>query len=121
MISLGTIVCQICCGDLVKEGLYARCLKCGIYWIIVYNQDGTFKYMKKVEQTPRLGKEYIGSLNDPKAFKAVNLGTLKRTRQKPKALNFLHGLVPYDEKQEKQKKKFKKKLERKLRREHGKQ
>ncbi len=34
-----------------------------------------------------------------------------RTRQKPKALNFLHGLTPYDKKQEKQKQKFKKKLE----------
>ncbi len=43
-----------------------------------------------------------------------------RIRQKPKALNFLHGLAPYDKKQEKQKKKFKKKLEKKLRKEHGK-
>ncbi len=36
-----------------------------------------------------------------------------------KDLKFLHGLVPYDKKQEKQKKKFKKKLEKKLRKEHG--
>ena len=61
-------------------------------------------------------KGYIASLNDPKAFKAVNLGTLKRAREndKKKALKFLHGLTPYDKKQEKQKQKFKKKLEKKL-------
>ena len=94
--------------------MYARCVKCGIYWIIVYNPEGTFKYMKKAEQTPRLVKEYIGSLNDPKAFEAVNLGTLKRTRANMKNLKFLHGHVPFDKKQEKQKKKFKKKLEKKF-------
>ncbi|KKL13108.1 hypothetical protein LCGC14_2529080 [marine sediment metagenome] len=188
MISLGKIVCQKCSGDLVKEGMYARCVKCEIYWIIVYNPDGSFKYMKKAEQAPRLVKEYIASLNDPRAFEAVNLGTLKRTRANPEPRNlkykdceygegfcfscemyngmifikenqekrldcinyspkslvdniqllepvmvgripvplndacqngrdlkFLHGLAPYDKKQEKKNKKFKKKLEKQFR------
>ncbi len=118
MLSLGKLVCQKCSGNLIKEELYARCIKCGIYWIIVYNPDGTFKYMKKVEHSAPLVKEYIGSLNDPKAFEAVNLGTLKRTREndKPKALKFLHGLTPYDKKKEKQMRKFKRKLEKQLER-----
>lgn len=49
MIALGNIVCQVCYGDLVKAGMYAHCIKCGLKWIIVYNSNGSFKYMKKVD------------------------------------------------------------------------
>lgn len=45
-----------------------------IHGLHLHNPDGTLKVPEK--------KEYIASLNDPKAFEAVNLGTLERTRVK---------------------------------------
>ncbi len=87
MLSLGKLVCQRCSSNLIKEGMYARCIKCGIYWIIVYNPDGSFKYMKQVEQSPRLVNE----------FEAVNLGTLKRKRANPNPRNLKYKDCKYGE------------------------